>query len=186
MTTHIKYTYSDKEFNQRLYKTLPVWDSKPVVGGGMKSNLDIHRKGIEEVDIILRWIGSLIPEVSHMFSCPSDIKYEYNDYIPLSDHGGGKYNFNIDSFKLVHCWSVLYNKGDGVEKHNHYPYSLSFCYYVNVPEGSSPLILEDNVIDVKEGEVIFFLGSAYHSVPSCDVDGRCVLVGNVLYVGDGV
>ena len=182
MNTHIKYTYPDKEFNQKLYKVLPVWDSNPVIGGGRKSNLDLHRKGIEEVDTILRWIGSLIPEVSHKYSNPNKTEFDHRDYLPPNDHGGGKYNFNIDAFKLVHCWSVLYNKGDGVERHNHYPYSLSFCYYVNVPEGSSPLILEDNVIDVKEGEVIFFLGSAYHSVPSCDIDGRCALVGNVLYI----
>ena len=178
-----RYIYPEAlEFNPKLYKALPVWNSKPVVGGGRKSNLDIHKQGIEEVNTILTWIGSLIPVVSHNFSCPSNNKFDYRDYLPPSDHGGGKYNFNIEAFKLVHCWSVLYNKGDGVEKHNHYPYALSFCYYVNVPDGSSPLIIGDETVNVKEGEVIFFLGNTYHSVPSCNVDGRCALVGNVMYV----
>ena len=177
------YAYPDAEtLNPKLYKALPIWESKPVVGGGRKSNLDIHKKGIEEVDTILKWIGSLVPLVSHKYSNPSNIEFEYRDYLPPSDHGGGKYNFNIEAFKLVHCWSVLYNKGDGVEKHNHYPYALSFCYYVNVPDGSSPLIIDDETVNVKEGEVIFFLGSTYHSVPTNDIDGRCALVGNVMYV----
>ena len=160
------YAYPDAEtLNPKLYKALPIWESKPVVGGGRKSNLDIHKKGIEEVNTILKWIGSLVPLVSHKYSNPSNIEFEYRDYLPPSDHGGGKYNFNIDAFNLSQCWSVLYNKGDGVEKHNHFPYALSFCYYVNMPDGSSPLILEDEVIHPKSGEVIFFLGSAYHSVP---------------------
>ena len=177
------YIYPEAErLNLKLYMALPVWESKPVVGGGRKSNLDIHKQGIEEVDVILNWIGSLIPVVSHNFSCPSDNEFDYRDYLPPSDHGGGKYNFNIEAFKLVHCWSVLYNKGDGVEKHNHYPYSLSFCYYVNVPDDSPPLIIEDKEVYPKEGEVIFFLGSTYHSVPPSNVDGRTVLVGNVMYV----
>ena len=178
-----RYIYPEAlEFNPKLYKALPVWNSKPVVGGGRKSNLDIHKQGIDEVNTILRWIGSLIPVVSHNFSCPSNNEFDHRDYLPPSDHGGGKYNFNIEAFKLVHCWSVLYNKGDGVEKHNHYPYALSFCYYVNVPNGSSPLIIDDETVNVKEGEVIFFLGSTYHSVPTNDIDGRCALVGNVMYV----
>ncbi len=177
------YIYPEAEiFNPKLYKVLPVWNSNPVVGGGLKSNLDLHKQGIEEVNTILRWIGGLIPVVSHNFSCPSGDVFNHRDYLPPSDHGGGKYNFNIDAFKLVHCWSVLYNKGDGVEKHNHYPYPLSFCYYVNVPDGSSPLIIEDIEVYPKEGEVIFFLGSQYHSVPSSNVHGRTVLVGNVMYV----
>ena len=177
------YIYPEAlEFNPKLYKALPVWNSKPVVGGGRKSNLDIHKQGIKEVDTILQWIGSLIPVVSHKYSNPSSKEFDHRDYLPPSDHGGGKYNFNIEAFKLVHCWSVLYNKGDGVEKHNHYPYSLSFCYYVNVPNGSAPLIIEDEEVYPKEGEIIFFLGSTYHSVPCNNTDGRCALVGNVMYI----
>ena len=176
------------ELNPRLYDIISRSESFPVIGpngesGGYKSaGVNLHKKGIGEVNVLLSWINELIPKVAHYYSIPEHIPFDKEDYIDVIDHGGGKYNFNIDSFKLVHCWSVLYNKGDGVEKHNHYPYSLAFCYYVNVPEGSSPLIIEDEVIDVKEGEIIFFLGSTYHSVPSCNSDGRCVLVGNILYL----
>ena len=69
-----------------------------------------------------------------------------------------------------------------MERHNHFPYALSFCYYVNLPSGSSPLVLNNEIINLKEGQVIFFLSSSYHSVPPTSVNGRCVIVGNIMYI----
>ena len=37
-------------------------------------------------------------------------------------------------------------------------------------------------INPKAGQVVFFLSSAYHSVPTCSVDGRCSVVGNIMYI----
>ena len=51
-----------------------------------------------------------------------------------------------------------------------------------MPNGSAPLIIEDEEVYLKEGEIIFFLGSTYHSVPCNNTDGRCALVGNVMYI----
>tara|TARA_B100000424_G_C22701892_1_gene382718 strand:- start:17 stop:622 length:606 start_codon:yes stop_codon:yes gene_type:complete len=143
---------------------------------------DLHQRDIHEVNILLRWIGSLVPLAAHRFSNPNPSKYDYEDYLPLSDNGGGKYNFNIDAFKLVHCWCVFYSKGDCVEPHNHFPYSLSFCYYIDTPEGSSPLIVDDEEINVKQGQVVFFPSNSFHSVPPCSVDGRCAIAGNIMYI----
>ena len=42
--------------------------------------------------------------------------------------------------------------------------------------------IEDEEVYPTEGEKIFFLGSTYHSVPCNNTDGRCALVGNVMYV----
>ena len=170
------------ELNSQLYKIISEYKGKPVVGGGCKTTIHLHKEGIEELTTLLEWIGGLVPLVSHRYSNPSNDKFNHIDYLPPSDYGGGKYNFNINAFKLVHCWGVTYNKGDGVEKHNHYPYALSFCYYVNLPEGSSPLVLDNEVIHPKEGQVIFFLSNTYHSVPSCSVDNRCAIVGNIMYI----
>ena len=97
-------------------------------------------------------------------------------------HGGGDLGFDPKAFSIVECWGINYGKGEGVRPHNHYPYALSFCYYVNLPEGSSPLVLDDEVIHPKEGQIIFFLSNTYHSVPSCSVDGRCAIVGNIMYI----
>ena len=194
------YNYPDAEtLNPKLYNALfsnlPIRkekeriyspDKKHVQSDGeglfLISPRNLHTRGIKEVDTILQWIGSLVPLVAHKYSNPNSIEYKYEDYLPLSDNGGGKYNFNIDAFKLVLCWSVFYNKGDCVEKHNHFPYSLSFCYYINKPEGSSPLIVDNEVVNVKEGQIVFFPSNTFHSVPTCDIDGRCGIAGNIMYL----
>jgi|7_EtaG_2_1085326.scaffolds.fasta_scaffold00152_9 hypothetical protein len=175
------------ELNPRLYDIISRFESFPVIGpngesGGSKSaEVNLHKKGIGEINVLLSWINELIPKVAHYYSIPEHIPFDKEDYIDVIDHGGGKYNFNIDSFKLVHCWSVLYNKGDGVEIHNHFPYAISFAYYVNTPKGSSSIIIEGEEIKPESGEVIFFPGNAFHSVPLNNVNGRCVIVGNVMY-----
>jgi len=194
------YNYPDAEsLNPKLYKALfsnlPIRKEKERIyspdkkhdqsdgeGHFLISPRNLHTRGIKEVDTILKWIGNLVPLVAHKYSNPDPIEYKYEDYLPLSDNGGGKYNFNIDAFKLVHCWSVFYNKGDCVERHNHFPYSLSFCYYINTPEGSSPLIVDNDVINVKEGQIVFFPSNTFHSVPVSDIDGRCGIAGNIMYL----
>ncbi len=197
MYQRFDYPYAS-QLNPRLYdvlfKCLPVDgnatihspDKKHIQSDGsghfLISSRDLHTKRIKEIDILLTWIGECIPIVAHNFSSPNPIEYKYEDYLPLSDNGGGKYNFNINAFKLTHCWSCYYNKGDCVEKHNHFPYSISFCYYVQTPENSSPLIVGDDVINVKEGQVIFFPSNTFHSVPVSQVNGRCGIAGNVMYV----
>ena len=168
------------EVNPRLYQVISNYYAEPVVGGGLKTDFDLHHQGIPELTTVLDWIGSLVPLVSHNFT--NSDKFDENDYRLISDQGGGKYNFNIKAFELVHCWGITYNEGGGVERHNHFPYALSFCYYVNLPSGSSPLVLNNEIVNVKEGQVIFFLSSEYHSVPPCSVNGRCAIVGNIMYI----
>ena len=151
---HQIFNYENaSELNPKLYEIISEYKGKPVVGGGYKTNIHLHEEGIEELTILLGWIGGLVPLVSHRYSNPNNDKFNHIDYLPPSDYGGGKYNFNINAFKLVHCWGVTYNKGDGVESHNHFPYTISFVYYVNTPEGSSPLMLDDEEIDIVDGFV---------------------------------
>ena len=180
---HQIFNYENaSELNPKLYEIISEYKGKPVVGGGCKTTIHLHKEGIEELTTLLEWIEGLVPLVSHRCSNPSNDKFNHIDYLPPSDYGGGKYNFNINAFKLVHCWGVTYDKGDGVEMHNHFPYALSFCYYVNLPSGSSPLVLNNEIVNPKAGQVVFFLSSAYHSVPACSVDGRCSVVGNIMYI----
>ena len=107
------------ELNPRLYRIISNYYSEPVVGGGLKTDLNLHHQGIPELTTILEWIGGLVPLVSHKFT--NSDKFDENNYRLVSDQGGGKYNFNIKAFKLVHCWGITYNKGEGVENHNHFP-----------------------------------------------------------------
>ena len=80
--------------------------------------------------------------------------------------------------KTLRSWVVMYNKGECGTLHNHLEYDKSFCYYVNLPEGSPPLILQDDIIEPVEGRVIAFSGQLAHEVPVSTVDGRCSLVGH--------
>ena len=169
------------EVNPRLCQTISRYDIEDVVvGGARKTDMNLHKKGIPELTALLNWIDDITPLAAHRFTNTDE--YDKNNYRLVSDQGGGKYNFNIKSFKLQHCWGITYNEGEGVERHNHFPYALSFCYYVNLPSGSSPLVLDNEIVNVKEGQVIFFLSSSYHSVPPTSVNGRCVIVGNIMYI----
>ena len=80
--------------------------------------------------------------------------------------------------KIAISWGVVYNEGEGARKHSHEPYPMTFVYYVNLPEGSSPLIVENKTINVSSGELVVFSGNKYHEVPPSTVDGRCVIAGN--------
>ena len=131
-----------------------------------RTDFNLHKKNIKEVDILLAWIKELLPEVS--------IKY-------ASENAEEIYHFNQQHFKLVGCWGTHYNRGESLTKHNHFPYTISFVYYVRTPKGFSPLIIEDENIDVKEGQCVFFLAHQYHSVQPNKCDGRCVIAGNFLY-----
>tara|TARA_E500000305_G_scaffold55837_1_gene44576 strand:+ start:781 stop:1266 length:486 start_codon:yes stop_codon:yes gene_type:complete len=82
-------------------------------------------------------------------------------------------------YKIAISWGVVYNKGEGARKHSHEPYPMTFVYYVNLPEGSSPLIVEDEVINISSGELVVLPGNKFHEVPSSIVDSRCVIAGNI-------
>ena len=89
--------------------------------------------------------------------------------------------YNINGFKIVSCWGIHYTHGQTVMPHNHFPFTLSFIYYVSLPKGSSPLKIENRTIKVKEGQCIFFLPHYYHGIKPNKSEGRCAIVGNILY-----
>ena len=83
--------------------------------------------------------------------------------------------------KSVASWFALYNRGDWVACHDHFPNLYSYVYFVDSPKGSSPLIIEGENINLVPGRIIFFLSHYYHWVPLNKCDGRCSIVGNILY-----
>lgn len=90
---------------------------------------------------------------------------------------------NIEATWIVHSlWGVNYRKGDYTIFHDHSPSTFSFCYYVKVDKGSSPLVFSD--IDYKyfpeESNLIIFPSHLKHGVPSHLSDGeRIVISGNI-------
>ena len=92
--------------------------------------------------------------------------------------------FDPNDFEIRQCWGATYKGHEWLMEHNHFPWTLSFVYYVSMPKGASGLMMGDDEIEMYEGDCIFFLGSQYHGVrPSHTMnDTRCVIAGNILYV----
>jgi len=133
---------------------------------GRQTNWNFHKQNIKEVDILITWIKKVLPEISTRFASE-----ELND----------SYGFDINAFEIAECWGAHYNRGESLAKHNHFPYTISFVYYVRTPKGFSPIKIQDDDIDVKEGQCVFFLANQYHSVQPNNCDGRCIIAGNILY-----
>ena len=161
------YHYASR-LNPKLYDIVLENVYHSVNGKGYITLMDLHTRGIKEVDILITWIKNIIPEVACKFVANGESK-------------GDIVGFNANSFKINECWGIHYDKGQKVVKHNHFPYTLTFAYCVNAPDKSSPLIIEGERITPVPGRVIFFLGHQYHGTLPSKVDGRCMIVGNVLY-----
>jgi len=161
----------DKDINSSLYDLIREESRYRIHGNGSRTSfsfVDDNRDTNKELDYCITWIESLIKYAA--FSFANDKEYD-----------GGELGFDPTPFNISECWGVLYNEGEGVERHNHFPQTISFVYYVRMPEGSSPLILDEEEILLPEGRVIFFLGNQWHSVPPTEVSDRCIIAGNIAY-----
>lgn len=80
----------------------------------------------------------------------------------------------------VDIWGAIYNKGDYADQHNHGNASISFVYYVNAVEGSSPLIFSDSneIYKPESGLCIAWNGNETHEVPPNKCDNRIIIAGN--------
>ena len=125
---------------------------------------------IKELKVLFDWINSVSVESSEMLARGTGTAY----------HSAPP---EYKNFEVADYWGMWYNEGDFAEEHNHFPYSMSFAYYVNCPEGSSPLVLEGNEIQVTEGRLIMFAGHQNHKVDPCPVNNRFMIAGNIAYLG---
>lgn len=142
-----------------------------VQGGGLKTKFYTgNERDLPEHHILFDWIESILVEAVYDMSRWTNSAYNES---PESSK-----RFNIADY-----WGMNYDEGGGTILHNHFPYPISFGYYLKTPEGSSPLIIEGNPIQVTEGRLILFGGHQSHEVPDSEVSGRCMIAGNVLYLG---
>ena len=138
---------------------------------GRRTDTNFHKQQINEVDELISWIETSLIEASKNFSLNSITKQPSNQFDP-------------NDFEIRQCWGATYKGHEWLMEHNHFPWTLSFVYYVSMPKGASGLMMGDDEIEMYEGDCIFFLGSQYHGVrPSHTMnDTRCVIAGNILYV----
>ena len=80
--------------------------------------------------------------------------------------------------KVDMSWIAMYNQHQSGGKHCHMEYDMTFCYYANVPIGSSSLMVEGTEVEPVLGRVVAFSGQLEHEVLLSEVDGRCSLVGH--------
>ena len=88
---------------------------------------------------------------------------------------------------IISLWGNIYHKGDYTVSHDHMPSVFSFTYYVRVPEGSAPLILDDlgETWYPKEGDLVLFPSHLNHSVPEHTIDeNRISIAGNLTTAWD--
>jgi hypothetical protein len=83
------------------------------------------------------------------------------------------------------CWGASYGKGELTKNHNHWPALWSWCYYLQVPKGSSPLVFSEAGImfEPNVGDLVIFDGQAEHSVPPCECEEKRVMIaGNIVAI----
>ena len=84
------------ELNPKLYEIISEYKGKPVVGGGCKTDIHLHHQGIGELTTLLRWIGGLVPLVSHRYSNPSNDTFNHIESVP------DRFN-KRDNYDLLKC-----------------------------------------------------------------------------------
>ena len=91
---------------------------------------------------------------------------------------GRKNSFNPPKFYIRKCWSATYGKGDWTKAHNHGGSVYAWCYYIRMPEGSSPLVFPEGDLSIqpREGELIIFPGIVKHSVPPCKCEEKRIMI----------
>ena len=163
---------------------------------GKRTSQYLHKEHSDHPDlsVLLKYIEMYMPYAAHKLAGNTN---GYNKEVYKEFHNmrgcnnmGGALNFRpinqlgASNFRITQCWGNRFNKGQGVMEHNHFPYTMSFSYYVNLPEGSAPIIINDEPVDIDEGMMLFFPSPYTHSVPNSDIDDRTAIIGNILYYYD--
>ena len=160
-------------FASEIKKDILSWahgqECAVVSGGAQKTrNYDIPQThGLKK---LFTWMQGNLTEISNSLSWDSGSLYNLPEQ-------NGKRNFKIDQH-----WLLSYPLGSWVEPHNHFPHALSFGYYVNVPEKSSPIVIDYHKVEVKEGQLVVFMSYKTHWVPPTPVPNRILIAGDIVYL----
>ena len=127
-------------------------------------------------------MGALMSEPYDFTVKEFNIIVEYTKSV-LAELKDAPYPYKSNPLKLVEVWGQYYKEGAYQISHYHSHSDWAFVYYVNTPEGSSPLVFDKSEKKVysKAGEVIIFPGWLIHHVPENKGEGRSVISGNLSY-----
>ena len=124
--------------------------------------------------------------ITHFKEEPAEVK-------SLLDWTLNKIATDIVDIPLVcsESWGVIYDDGDYINAHTHKqgdlvdcstPNYFSFVYYINAPEGSSPLIFPTSGYELqpKSGNMVVFESRLRHEIPPNGGKNRSIIVGNFI------
>ena len=89
-------------------------------------------------------------------------------------------NNNVDI--NFHTWVARLDEGQETLEHDHYPLcTMVFVYFVNTPEGSSPLVFPTSGKKVKAeaGTLVIHPSTLRHKVPTNRTHGRVTIASNM-------
>ena len=175
-TVHLKY---------KKGATVPVY-----IGNLDRHDNDLFEKQIREsgdvqskkTNVKAEMTQWLLTEYESFRSLGVDIVVNHLPHLSKPTVDGSVFDWIITAL-----WGNIYHKGDYTDPHDHMPAAYSFTYYVKVPEGSAPLILDDlgEIWTPKEGDLVLFPGHIRHSVPEHTIDkNRISIAGNLTTAWD--
>ena len=158
------------EIKNNILSWLDTQEFFSVQGGkACKTNdyLDIH---IPEIKKLFDWIECITIDAAEELALFTNSLYNH------------KSRENTKKFKIDTYWGLTYPINSWIEPHNHFPHALSFTYYVNAPQESAPLIINDQKHWIKEGQLVIFPSLYTHWVPPAIVNGRTSISGDIVYL----
>ena len=157
----------------------------------MKMIRTAKHPNFKEINPILeQWIHFLPQmEADSYTNLVTTKRTSYNCYpkpfIDLGNWVAKTFNYDYDwNETQIEIWGAVYNKGDYAIRHAHGNEEegnvVSFVYYVNAPEGSSPLVFPeiDQTFEPEVGLCITWDGDEEHEVPPNRCDNRIIVAGN--------
>tara|TARA_R100001443_G_scaffold116793_1_gene138520 strand:+ start:1820 stop:2329 length:510 start_codon:yes stop_codon:yes gene_type:complete len=137
-------------------------------------------KDCEEVDWSLSYDTSVYAEHSDWCTTSKNISVMSDWIISVVRHFYREELKNL-TITCPEKWFVRYGEGDYANPHNHIPALYSYCYYINTPRGSSPLVFTESgkKIKAEEGMMVIFPSNLRHHVPPNKCKDRLALTGNI-------
>lgn len=105
-------------------------------------------------DFKLNQVPEFKPIIDLTLQACRDISIEYFD--------------NEVNFYSENMWAMMYDRGDHTIEHAHWPSDFATTYYVDVEDGSSPIMFGKDSITPRSGMLLLWPGIMKHSVPSTD------------------
>ena len=158
------------EIKDNILCWLETQEFHTTAGGSAYKTNDYTEVYIPEIKKLFDWIESITIDVANKFALFTNSLFNSETRIDTK-------KFKIDTY-----WALTYPLNSWIEPHNHFPHALSFTYYINAPQMSSPFIIKDQKHWIKEGQLVIFPSFLTHWVPPAIVNGRTSISGDIVYL----